>query len=341
MRLSFFRFLFSLSVLLVVTSIIIPLFYGVTYPKPIGPILNSSVKKRYQDAIVKDNANLVLIGDSVLELSVDPEQLSKLTGENTVNIAIPGSASAIWYLIMKNNVAISSHKPQYVIIVFRDTILTVPEYRVNGKYFSLLSDFASSKDKLLIQKAFIQQMSLPEQWADQYLPIYGSRLQLRETLDYSIRYTLSSLVGCNQKCNDDANIAVFKDNNLESNLLVEAIATAESYLYTPAQLDFAAQLDNSFLPEIVSLAKENNIQLVLVRTKHLDDPTAVSESAALKGYIEDLKSFADKNNVIVLDFAHDDRLTSDLFMDTHHLTPAGAVIFTNMLAEALNPIFHK
>ena len=76
----------------------------------------------------------------------------------------------------------------------------------------------------------------------------------------------------------DANLAVFQDLNLDSNLLVDAIATAKSYLYTPDQLDFAAQLDKSFLPDIVGLAKENNIQLILVRTKHLDDPTEASES---------------------------------------------------------------
>jgi lysophospholipase L1-like esterase len=152
---------------------------------------------------------------------------------------------------------------------------------------------------------------------------------------------LTSLAGCDQQCNDRANLAVLNDLKLDTNLLVDAIATAESYLYTPEQLDFARQLDRSFLPDIVELAKENNIQLILVRTKHLDDPTEASESAALKAYIKALKAFAKDNDVFVLDFAHDEHLTSDLFIDSHHLSQAGRVVFTKMLAEALAPILKK
>jgi len=337
----FFRYILGLAVLLTMTSIVIPLRYDVSYPKKLGPKFNNEIRMQYQEDIVKNNANVVLIGDSVLAVSIDPDQLQQLTGENTYSIAIPGSASAVWYLALKNIIVKSPHKPQYVIIFFRDTILTAPGYRVNGKYFTLVDMLANTDDTLVIQKAFIQQMGPVEQWADRYVPLYGSRLRLRETVDYYIRYTLTNLVGCNQQCNDDANIAVFLDLNLDTNLLVDAIATAESYLYTPDQMDFAAQLDKSFLPEIVQLAQENNIQLILARTKHLNAPTEASESTALKNYIKALKTYAEQNNVIVLDFAHDEHLTSDLYVDSHHLSPAGSVVFTKMVAEALAPILKK
>jgi hypothetical protein len=337
----FSRYILCLSLLLTITSLVIPLRYDVSYPKKLGPKFNNEIRTQYLGDIIEKKANLVLIGDSILALSVNQEQLEQLTGESTYNIAIPGSASAVWYLAMKNIIAKSPHKPQYVILVFRDTILTAPGYRVNGKYFTLVDMLANTDDTLVIQKAFIQQMSPAEQWADRYVPLYGSRLRLRETVDYYIRYTLTSLAGCNPQCNDDANLIVFQDLNLDSNLLVEAIATAESYLYTSERMDFAAQLDKSFLSDIVGLAQENDIQLILVRTKHLDDPTEASESAALKGYIQSLKTYAEQNGVILLDFAHDARLTSDLYVDTHHLSPAGSTVFTKMLAETLIPILKK
>jgi len=337
----FFRYILSLGILLAITSVAIPLRYDISYPKKLGPKFDNEIRWQYQTEIVEKKANLVLVGDSILELSVNPQQLTELTGESTDSIAIPGSASAVWYLAMKNIIAKSPHKPRYVVIVFRDTILTAPGYRVNGKYFSLVDMLANTDDSLVIEKAFIQQMSPPEQWADRYLPLYGSRLRLRETIDYYIRYSLPSLLGCNPNCNDQANTTVFQDLNLDANLLVEAIATAESYLYTPEQMDFAAQLNKSFLPEIVKLSRENNIQLILVRTKHLDQPTEASESVRLKGYLQALKTYAEQNKVVVLDFAHDERLTSDLYVDTHHLTPAGATVFTKMLAEALLPILRK
>jgi hypothetical protein len=337
----FIRYILSLAILLTVTSVIIPLRYDVSYPKKLGPKFNNEMRTQYRTDIEAKNANLVLVGDSILATSVDPAQLEQLTGESTYSMGIPGSASAGWYLAMKNIIVKSTHKPKYVVIVFRDTILTAPGYRVNGKYFTLVDMLANNDDTLVIQKAFIQQMSPVEQWADRYLPLYGSRLRLRETVDYYIRYSLPNLVGCNQGCNDDANIAVFRDLNLDTNLLTEAIATAESYLYTPDQLNFSAQLDKSFLPDIVELAKENNIQLILVRTKHLDDPSEASESAALKGYIQALKTYAEQNSIAVLDFSHDERLTKDLYVDSHHLTPAGSTVFTQMLADALIPILKK
>jgi hypothetical protein len=337
----FYRYCFSLGILLIITAFIIPMRYNEPYPKLLGPKFNNDIRMQYQGDIVKKNANLVLVGDSVLALSIGAQQLEQLTGESTYSMGMPGSASAAWYLAMKNIIASSPHKPRYVIIVFRDTILTAPAYRVNGKYFPIVDQLANTDDTLVIQKAFIQQMSPVEQWADRYLPLYGSRLRLRESIDYYIRYSLTSLVGCDQLCNNRANLAVLDDLKLDTNLLVDAIATAESYLYTPDQMNFAAQLDKSFLPDIVELAKENNIQLILVRTKHLNAPTEASEPAELQDYVKALKAYAGENGVIVLDFAHDKRLTSDLFMDSHHLTQAGKIIFTKMLAEALIPILKK
>jgi len=340
MRLSF-RYLLCLVILIIFTSIAIPRRYEVNYPKPIGPKLNNYISMKYQDALVKENADMVLIGDSVLVQGVDVPRLSQLIGKKTVGFGIQGSASAVWYLEMKNVIAKSPHKPRFVLIFFRDTILTAPGYRVTGKYFKQIDDLANTDDKVLIQKSYVQLMNPIEKWADHSLPLYGSRLRLRETIDYYIRYSLTNLVGCDLDCNDSANNSIFLDLNLDSNLLVDAIASAESYLYTPDQLNFDAQLNNSFLPDITRIAQEQQIKLILVRTKHLNDPSESTESAALKSYIAALRKYANANDILVLDFAHEERLTSDLFADSHHLLPAGAMIFTSILADALNPIINK
>jgi hypothetical protein len=338
---SFRRYLLILCLLVIASSIYIPRKWGLPYPKALGPTLNTRFHTQYKDDLAKSNADIALIGDSILVYGVNPDQMATMTGQKVYKLGIPGSASAAWYLALKNIIATAPHKPRYLVIVFRDTILTIPDFRVNGKYFDLVSQLATSNEPLFIQRSFIQQMSLVEQVADQYLPIYGSRLLLREKLDYSIRYSLPAMFGCNTACTDDANIEVFKDNNLDQNLLTDAVASAESYLYKPDKLDFNKQVGQSFLPEMIRIARKNKIQLVLVRTKHLDDLDEVSESAGLKSYIQALKIYAAKNNVIVLDFAHDQRLTEDLYFDNYHMTSAGAVVFTNILAEALLPIINK
>jgi lysophospholipase L1-like esterase len=92
---------------------------------------------------------------------------------------------------------------------------------------------------------------------------------------------------------------------------------------------------------MIHLAQKNNIQLILVRTKHLTYPTEASEPLALREYMQKFKAYAAQNNITVLDFAHDERLTPDLFADSHHLTEAGKAVFTEMLAEALKLILSK
>ncbi|MGC1375427.1 MAG: hypothetical protein WA821_04340 [Anaerolineales bacterium] len=338
---SFRRYLLILCLLAIATSVYIPLKWGLPYPKAPGPKLGASLVAQYKNELNKSDADLALIGDSVLFHGVIPDQMAALTGRKIYKFGVPGTASAAWYLMLKNVIAAAAHKPRYLVVTFRDTILTVPDYRVNGKYLNLVSRFATSKEPLFIQRSFIQQMSPVEQLADQYLPIYGSRLLARDKLNYFIRYSLPAVFGCNAKCTDKANIIVFRDNNLGQNSLTNAAASAEAYLYTPDRLDFSRQLDQSFLPEMVRIARENKIQLILVRTKHLNAASEKSESAALKNYIQALKTYAAQNNVIVLDFAYDKRLTRKLYYDNYHTTMAGAVVFTKILSEALLPIINK
>jgi lysophospholipase L1-like esterase len=61
---------------------------------------------------------------------------------------------------------------------------------------------------------------------------------------------------------------------------------------------------------------------------------------ALTNYMDDLKSYARSNNVTVLDFANDPRLPKKLYMDILHLNDQGKSVFTEILAETLEPILH-
>ncbi len=337
----FWRSLVIFGLLVTALSVLIPLRYGVTYPKPLGPSLDNYVRPKDFEEITTRQAEVVLVGDSILVLGIDPEELTRLTGRETYSMGTPGSASAVWYLSIKNVITKVPVPPKYVVVFFRDTILTAPGYRVNGKYFNLVDELAYRDDALLLQKAFIAQMGPVEQVFDQYFPLYGSRLRLRETIDYYIRYGLTNLLGCDAACNDRANIAVFQDLNIDNSLLVEAIATAESYLYTPERLDFDNQIGKSFLPDMVQRAQDKGIQIILVRTKHQIYPTEASQPLALRDYIEKLEAYASENGLVYLDFSHDERLTPDLFADSHHLNERGSQVFTEILTEALLPILNK
>lgn len=330
---SFLRYLLLLSILLAVTWGQISHRYGLDFPRVPGPTFDQRVRKVYINKLNDGKPEMVMLGDSTLLDGVDPDGLSELTGMKISSFDVPGSASAYWYLVLKNNIVEAEHKPKYVLILFRDTILTAPGYRVHGSYFVQLDEYARRNEPLLLERAYLDLMNPLESFAERHLPLYAARVQIRQGMDTLIRYSLTSWLGCNAKCNDDSMAEVFTSANLEPGQLRNAIAAAEGYLYTDGQLDFQRQIDRSFLPEIIRLTKENNIQLILVRLRTLI--TDEQDKPAVEQYIRDLSEYLTAQNVIFLDFGKDPRLTNTYYADSLHLTRQGEALFTEMLAARL------
>jgi hypothetical protein len=309
--------------------------YDLSYPFPLGPQLDNAIRQKHAKSIMERQPKIVLIGDSTLTKGVNAKSLSAKLNAPIYSIDLPGSASTLWYLIIKNNITQVKTPPKYLLIFFRDTVLTMPGYRVQGQYFEQIDEYATPKDGLLIERAFIGVMNPMERFTEAYIPIYTARWQMRKEIESRIRYDLSGITGCNADCTDKALSQIFNDNSASSQGLNEAIAAADENLYTRYTLDFENQVNKSFLPEIVRMAKENNIQLALIRmkTRQFTQPFP-----ALDNYMNDLKTYAQANNVIMLDFAGDPRLRPELFMDILHLNEEGKIIFTDILADTLKPL---
>jgi len=332
---SFLRYLFLFFIIIVITWVEIPQNYQLQFPRQPGPKFDSQVRTLYIERLNAERPDVVLLGDSTLKDGVDPGKLTELTGRKVSSFDVGGSASAYWYLVLKNNIVESEFMPKYLVIIFRDTILTAPGYRVHGSYFSQLDEFARRKEPVLLERAYIHLMNPLERAAEQYFPLYGARVQIRQGMDSVIRYTLPRWLGCNKGCNDRSMYDVFTAADLEPGQLQNAIATAEQYLYTSRQLDFDRQVNNSFLPEMMRLTKENHIQLVLVRLKNHPGGIGSQESLAIKRYISDLTDYVQKQGVIFLDFRNDPRLKDEYYKDPLHLNDTGRGVFTQILAEEL------
>ncbi len=331
----FLKFGLILILIILVTSVILPPRYEMTYPRDPGPVLDRQVRTNHLEYIEENHPQIVLLGDSTLNLGLDANALAQQTGKSVYSMGIPGSASALWYLLLKNNIADASYKPETVLVVFRDSILTAPGYRVHGSYFDLVDEYARRNEPVLIQNSFVNLMNPLEVMAERYFPLYVSRANVRNGIDTHVRYFAPSLFGCDEDCTDYALGEVFAGADLEPKALVNAVGAAESYLYTPDQLDFDTQVNESFLPEILRIANENNIQLVFVRIKvlsHGADPK-------VDAYIESLTSYLNENHALVLDYGNDARLTDEFFRDSIHLSDQGKLLFTQMVADGLNGIF--
>lgn len=331
----FLKFSLLLAIIIAVTSSFLSSSYKTTFPRDPGPVLDKQVRNNYLQYIEENHPQLVMIGDSTLGASVQAETLAQLTGKSVYSIGIPGSASALWYLVFKSNVAEASPPPEYVLIVFRDTILTAPGYRVHGSYFDLLDEYARWNESLVIKNSFVRLMNPLEVEAEKYFPLYVFRADIRKGIDAYIRYFMPPFWGCDADCTDLALGEIFAGADFEPKALVDAIGAAESYLYASDQLNFTAQINHSYLPEMIREAKEKNIKLILVRVKvmgHTNDPQ-------LDEYIASLADYLHQNDVIFLDYGNDPRLTPDLYYDSIHISDTGRPVFTPMLADDLNKIF--
>lgn len=335
---SFLRYILLLAILISITWIAIPRWFDLEFPRQPGPEFDKRARKSYITLLDEEKPDVVLLGDSILKDGVDPDLLSELTGKKIASYHVPGSASAFWYIVLKNNIVVAEHHPQAVVVVFRDSMLTAPGYRVHGGYFVKLDEFARPQEPVLLERAFLNQMNPLEIWAEKYFPLYSARDQVRQKVDAGIRYTAPGWLNCDAPCTDDSMYRVFTSADLEPGQLRNAVAAAESYLYTSAQLDFQRQVDESFLPEMIRLTRERGIQLILVRLKNQTTGVGSGETASVRKYVSDLSAYLAEQNVIFLDYGRDPRLTREYFKDVLHLNPEGEVVFTHILAEGLNEV---
>jgi hypothetical protein len=110
--------------------------------KPKHPFL-----KRYRKYMVVYSPEVVLMGNSMLDEAVSRRQFEYLTGKRTLKLAKGGSASAAWYLTLKNAVFNAPTTPKMVVILFRDLYLTSPKKRVHSKYKAYIDDLSTRHEQ--------------------------------------------------------------------------------------------------------------------------------------------------------------------------------------------------
>lgn len=115
-------------------------------------------------------------------------------------------------------------------------------------------------------------------------------------------------------------------------------AQLKSLLYTDAQMNFDAQVENSYLPDMIRIAKENNIKLVFVRIKVKSEFENLPEHEV---YLSSLRQYLKERNAYLLDYGSDPRITDDLLRDPLHLTEEGKTVFTQLVADGLKDLFGK
>jgi len=298
----------------------------------LGPSFKPSIRKDYQIYIEEQKPQVLLLGNSVLDVGLDETQFEQLTNQKPLKVSPMGTASAYWYLVIKNNIVTAGDPPKYLLIFFLDNLLTTPDLGVNGAYLPMIDELAGESETVLLQKAYLNQLNPLEGYLDSHLSIFGERQTIMSRINSKLKYTLPRLFqNCAQPCLDEALDVVFT----EKNMLPDVIQKNPINLgrWSGSEWDFNALVEKSFLPDIIQITREWGINLILVREKNSKVMTSQDESLDIRKYFQEMAEYLKKEGVPLLDFAHDPALTMDLFADEMHLTTQGRTVFTRLVAE--------
>lgn len=333
----FLKYFLMLVAAAAVLTWYIPVRYELTYPQPVGPQFTNEIRAGHSEIIEKKHVDVVLAGDSTLASSVDEKIFSAAIGQPAHIVYVPGSSSAVWYLVLKNIVIEgTTDRPRYFIVFFRDTLLTLPDFHVGGGHIAEVDEFATSQEDFLLKTAYLNFMNPLEKWSEAYFPLYSARQRLYDSMDYYIRTGLPSLfLACKNECLQRVTSIVFYNVDKVDPAFSEGyLMLEEARRFAPKAMDFNGQLDRSFLPEMIRLARENNIQLIFVQSHTLTYASADAEPKGMRAYKQALYAYLKENNIPLLDFSYDPRLTPNYYADPLHMNTTGQAVFSELLAQA-------
>jgi hypothetical protein len=288
-----------------------------------GVPLRLPFNERPLRALEKAKPRGVLLGDSMLETRIDPKVLTALAGERWEVLAQSGSSSAIWFLAMKNLIAVQSPPPRTVIIFFRDRQLTLPAHRTDGGYRKTIEGFMSASEpevERILQTSARRQQNWLERLSLAMYPVQWRREAWRDR----IQNKALDLVASSReygKIRSDAR-AIFGVRNLrqDSGLDFEHEEGGQKGL-DPEDHEFTAMVDHSFLPAILEIAREKNIQLVFFRVKR--KPSAGNAPAhrgsTFPAYAQELRAYLEKAGAKLVDETQDADVTVSFYGADDHV----------------------
>lgn len=299
-----------------------------------------SQKEMFETALKQYRPEVILLGNSMLTESVDERYFSTLTGKRSMKFCLGGSASAWWYLCIKNVICTSEYKPKFVVLFFRDNFLTIPDYRVKDSFAPYINDMMSGDDPLLDRLAYLKSCSALQYTCMKYSSIYQQKnILYKNTINFMQDDLTGKIAGVENGEVMNALKNVFDNKNFNRNLItqrqgkVEAVGRGGIY-------DFDRKINSSFLPEMIRSTKENDIQLVLVRVKRRREIEGNPESELVNKYMAGLERYLREANVPLIDFSNEPSLTLEHFADGDHLNrEKGMPLFTQLLAKNIKGIF--
>lgn len=276
----------------------------------------------------------VVVGDSMAGTRINPGHLSRLVGGRGVaSLLHPGSGSAYWYLVFKNQVVNARIAPKAAIFFFRDENLTEPLFRVYpGILDRVAYDHEGALDRVLA--------------ANMHGPLYQVHLAAQRVYQYNRtrdwlerRITNAPLAALLPAPGHEAFLKAMNDRLFPIEALRPMVA-ADMPVAADQTLDFDRRLPLSLLPEILRLSTLSGVRVAFIRVQRRPGPDGPPpQSEALRRYVSRLSGWLREQGAYFHDDWGDPELPLAMYGDGDHIGRESRLAYTELFFRRNQELF--
>lgn len=289
---------------------------------------------RRQQSIEKHHPSVLFLGNSLTRAGIDEKLFQEQTHLRALKATSNGSASAWWFLYIKNVCSQVRNKPKYLVICFRDHFLTYPHFRTQGMYRKPLRSLAQENEQLF--HGILNNKSLNTKSVQWEKPLEWLPLEVKEAWDRRITKIAAKVARVHKDRQELALSRVFDDSKMQKNKLSKKQMQSE-ILDEEKYLCFSEQIQHSFLPFMLKELKDSQVNLLLVRLKRRNHCClSYKEPEPLQKYIEELKHYLSQQEVAFLDLSRSKDIQEEHYGPGDHLNGKGKEILTGLISQFFN-----
>lgn len=282
--------------------------------------------------------DFVLMGNSMVGTRFDKRELKRgLAPQTAQRITVPGSRTSVWYLMMKNYVVPSGHRPQRVIQFFRDRELTKPRERATGVDARLLETVSVGPDPVVERKLTppLHQPIERLRWVlEREAPVLALRRRTEPWLDAVATLVSEAFAHPEKGRRKRAINRLFATGKVR-----DSDTDAEEAVEDDDQRSFQEALPDSFLPEFMKVAAEAHVPLAFVRIRTERIAKGIPDPPALARYIADLRHYLSERDAVFVDMTSATWEETRLYGEYDHILPAYKRMYTRRFIREVPQVF--
>ena len=292
----------------------------------------------------KRQPDFVLLGNSMVHSRFHKEELGRLLNPYKVEVlGVPGSKTAAWYLMLKNQI-LAAGRPKRVLIFFYGEELTMPGARATGGEAWRIERVSPTDDPVVVGK-------LAPQWSDPVARLSWKlhRLvpteRIRSTTDGPVRAWASHVSSWLQPAADasarDAAINGLFELDALRNTGPQPESTPPGSLLSRArgERSFAERVERSFLPDILALAREAGVPLILLHIRERATAEGQPLPPEYVQYLKQIEQYLRAQNVRYIDMSPNEWESASFYGEDSHLKHHVRRKYTRLFVRHMGSVF--